>query len=98
MLGSRGRLHIDGLSLLRRRVFPALSVVLATLSLLGLRGVAGLYLSPAVAFALGVAALAMAPRPSHNGRDLTVSGEIGFALALVACGAAVVAVLATGHT
>lgn len=98
MLGSRIRLsHIDPGPVLRRRVFSALSVVLAMMSIFGLRGIAGLDLSPAVAFALGVAALVMGRR-SHNVRELTVTGEIGFALALIACVAAAVAILSVGHT
>lgn len=84
-------------SLPRRDVFAALSVVLATLSLVGLRGIAGFYVSPAIAFALSVVAVGAALRRSHHGREPTTTSEIALALAIAAGGAAVVAILATGH-
>ncbi len=81
----------------RQHVFSALPVVLAMLSLMGLRGIAGLYVSPAIAFSLGAAAAGTALRRSPNGRGPTAISDIGLALAIAACGAALVTVLATGH-
>ncbi len=86
-------------SALRRHLFSLLPVVLAVLSLMGLRGIAGFYVSPAVAFALGVAAVGAALRRSDDddGRERTTMGEVALALAIAASGAAMVAILATGR-
>jgi hypothetical protein len=99
MPGSLSRIfRVVTKSALRRQIFAGLPVVLATLSLIGLRGVAGLYFSPPIAFALGVAAAGTALRRSPRGRrPTTVTRDIGLGLAVASCGAALVAVLATGH-
>jgi len=84
-------------ALFPRHLLSALPLGLATLSLLGLRGFAGFYISPAIAFALGVVAIGTALRRPHNGSEQMAISDIGLALAIASCGAAVVAVLATGH-
>ena len=82
-----------------QHVFVAgVPVALAMMSLLGLRGLGGFYLSPALSFALGVAALATATqlRRSRSGREFQALCEIGLALAIAACGAAALAALIIG--
>jgi hypothetical protein len=76
----------------------AVPSMLALLSLSGLRGLGGLYLSPAVSFALGVAALALAMQVRRSGRDIQLLCEIGIALAVTACAAGALAALVTGHS
>src|SRR5215216_6143112 len=98
MRGSRSRIfRMAATALFPRHLLSALPLGLATVSILGLRGVAGFYISPAIAFALGVAAVGTAVRRQHKGSEQMAIGDIGFALAIAACGAALIAVLATGH-
>jgi hypothetical protein len=75
-------------------------VVLATVSLLGLRGFGGFYLSPVASFAVGGVALAttiLSSRSCRVGAGQTI-WEIGLALAISTCGAALVAALIAGQS
>jgi hypothetical protein len=91
------RIRTDGVSAsaIGRWALAGLPVVLALLSLSGLDGFRGVFLSPGVAFAIGVAAFASA-RIARNLYGPRLGAEIGQALALVACAAALFTALEIG--
>jgi hypothetical protein len=83
---------------LLRVLVAAVPVTLSVVSLLGLRGLDGHFLSPAASLVLAVAALSTATawRP-QSGSGLEPLREIGLALAIAALSAAAMAALITGH-
>jgi len=95
MRGFPARSRLLSLSAIGRLALAALPVALAALSLLGLDGFAGVFLSPGVAFVFGVAAFASA-RVVHTFNGSSLGGQVGQALAIVACAAALLTALEIG--
>jgi hypothetical protein len=82
-----------------RRALAVLPILLSTASLAGLRGVGSFHLSAPVSLTVGVVALAGAVvlRGRRADDEAWILSEVGLAVAVTACGAALLAVLATGR-